>query len=101
MLHTNYERLTTVGTWNVRTPLATGAIEMLIHELERLKWDVIGVAETHWNGVQERNIGGYKVISSGRSEGHGSGVGLILTKEAQQSLISYKLVSDRLLSARL
>jgi len=57
---------------------------MLIHELERLKWDVIGISETHWIGTQESLVQGFKVISSGRTESHRSGVGLILTKKAQQ-----------------
>jgi len=35
------------------------------------------------------------VISSGKNEGHRSGVGPILTKVAQQSLMSYNPVSDR------
>lgn len=94
------KKITTVGTWNVRTLYATGAVSMLIHELARLRWDVVGVAETHWTGIQESMVQGYKVISSGKAEGHRSGVGLILTANAQRSLISYKPVSDRVISAR-
>jgi len=26
---------------------------MLIHELNHVKWDVVGLAETHWTGVVE------------------------------------------------
>jgi exonuclease III len=94
------KRITTVGTWNVRTLYATGAVSMLIRELERLRWDVIGVAETHWNGIEESTVHGYKVISSGKEAGHSSGVGLILTATAQRALISYNPVSDRIITAR-
>ena len=90
----------TVGTWNVRTLYATGAVGMVIHELDRLRWDVIGVAETLWTGIQENMVQGHKMISSGKADGHRSGVGLILTANAQRSLISYNPVSDRVISAR-
>ena len=92
--------LTTVGTWNVRTLYHTGAAKMLIPELERLRWNIIGMAETHWTGSQESNVQGYKIISSGKERGHSSGVGLILAKEAQRALLSYNPVNDRIISAR-
>ena len=94
------KKITSVGTWNVRTLMATGAVTMLLHELNRFRWDVIGIAETHWLGVQESVVCGCKIISSGRTEGHSSGVGLLLSRDAQQSLMSYNPVNDRILSAR-
>jgi len=42
---------------------------MLIHELNHVKWDVIGLAETHWTGVAELT---YK-DSSGKLTEHRSG----------------------------
>ena|SRR6218665_921379 len=39
--------------WNIRTLYAVGAAVVLVKELERLRWDVIGLAETHWTGAQE------------------------------------------------
>jgi len=94
------KKTSTIGTWNVRTLVPTGAVDMLIHELKRLRWDVVGISETHWTGVQENYVQGYKIISSGREEGHRSGVGMIMTAGAQQSMLSYNPVSDRIMSAR-
>lgn len=94
------KRIITIGTWNVRSLNATGVTALLTHELERLKWDVLGLAETHWTGVQESMIRGYKIISSGKSSEHRSGVAILLAKTAQNALMSYKPVSDRLLTAR-
>src|SRR5688572_15149343 len=90
----------TVGTWNVRTLRATGAVTCLIKELERLRWEVMGIAETHWTGVQESDVQGYKIISAGREEGHRAGVGMIMTRLAQRALLSYRPVNERIISAR-
>ena len=80
------------GTWNVRTLMATGVVTMLLHESNRFRCDVIGIAETHWLDVPESVVCGCKIISSGRTEGHSSEVGLLLSRDAQQSLMSYNPV---------
>src|SRR6218665_3856612 len=90
------KRVATFGTWNVRTLYAA----VLVKELERLRWDVIGLAETHWTGAQEYWVQGYKIINSGRENEHRAGVGLILSKLAQRALMSHRPVNDRILSAR-
>ena len=78
------KRVATLGTWNVRTLYAAGAAAVLVKKLERLRWDVIGLAETHWTGAQEYCVQEYKVINSGRENEHRAGVGLILSKLAQR-----------------
>ena len=92
--------LTTVGTWNVPTLYATSAGSMLMHELKRMRWEIIGIAETHLTGVQESMIEGYKLISSGKEAEHSSGVGLVLSANAQLAVTGYNPVSDRIISAR-
>ena len=77
------KRVATFGTWNVSTLYAAGAAAVLVKELERLRWHVIGLAETHWTGAQEYWVQGYKIINSGRENEHRAGVGLILSKLAQ------------------
>jgi len=37
----SHKKVTSIGTWNVRILFATGAVTVLIRELERLRWDVI------------------------------------------------------------
>ena len=34
-----------IGTWNVRSLLGSGKSDLLVKELQRLKWDVVGLAE--------------------------------------------------------
>jgi len=80
--------------------LPTEALHMLIHELERINWDVIGVCETYWTGMHEFHVKEYKIISVGKEDCHRSGVALILMKHAQWVLVSYNPVNDVTLSAR-
>jgi len=37
----------------VRTLLEPGALNLLLNELGRFRWDVIGIAETHWKGLDD------------------------------------------------
>ena len=67
-------RVTTIGTWNVRTLYTAGALGMLIHELESFRWDIIGIAETHWTEVQEISYQDYKILSSGKPDEHRAGI---------------------------
>jgi exonuclease III len=94
------KRRVTVGCWNVRTLVEPAALGLLIHELERFRWDVIGLAETHWKGVDDRQHKGYRIISTGRDDYHMSGVALIISTEAQKSMLSYDFNGDRIVMAR-
>ena len=40
--------ITNIGTWNVRTLSRCGKLEELSRELDRYRWDVIGLAEIRW-----------------------------------------------------
>ena len=93
------KRVISIGTWNVRTLLPTGALHMLIHELERFKWNVIGGCKTHWTEMHQFHVKEHKIISVGKENCHRSGVALTLMKHAQWAQVSYNPVNDRILSA--
>ena len=58
----------------------------MLQELARLRWDVIGIAKTHWCGIDDRMFQGCRILNSGRADMvHRSGVALILSRLAQQS----------------
>src|ERR1043165_2339709 len=42
-----------VGTWNVRTLYAPGQLDILLHQLKRIRWGIIGLAEVRWPGEGE------------------------------------------------
>ncbi len=90
----------TVGCWNVRTLHTTGATELLLHELKKLRWDIIGIAETHWIGVDDKRCEDYRILSCGREDMHRSGVALVLSPLAEKALLGHNPVNDRIITAR-
>jgi hypothetical protein len=90
----------TVGCWNVRTLYTTGATALLIHELKKLRWDIIGIAETHWTGVEDKRYEDYRILSCGREDMHRSGVALVLSPLAEKALQGHNPVNDRIITAR-
>lgn len=88
----------TVGVWNVRSLWQTGTYVMLKKELERFRYDVIGLCEVRWTGSGELENG--KMIWSGTEKEHIHGVGMILGEKARRALIGYNPVSERVMYAR-
>ncbi|PIK52349.1 endonuclease-reverse transcriptase [Apostichopus japonicus] len=54
---------TIIGTWNVRTLRPTGKLEELTHELDRYRWNILGLCEVRWKetGVIS-TLEGHKLI---------------------------------------
>ena len=93
---------TTLGTWNVRTLYQCGKVKELTHELERYKWDIIGLAEVRWTGFGETSTDeGHKIWFSGDQSKHQYGVGFIVRKEVVKSVISCSPITSRLISIRI
>jgi hypothetical protein len=89
-----------IGTWNVRTLHQDGKTELFIREIQRYKWDIIGLAETHWIGNGMKTVDGYDIVFAGHSSKHVGGVGLLLSKKARQAMIDVQSNSNRLIYAR-
>ncbi|ESO08384.1 hypothetical protein HELRODRAFT_169206 [Helobdella robusta] len=88
----------TVGIWNVRSMWQAGTYAMLKKELERFRYDVVGLCEVRWTGSGELEKG--KLLWSGTETEHIHGVGMILGVKARRALIEYNVVNDRLMYAR-
>lgn len=92
------------GTWNVRTLFAAGRLELLERELDRYKWNVIGIVETRWTGFGEVvTPDGHKIWFSGEDESakHERGVGLLVHKDAVRSVLECTPVNSRMMTMRL
>ena len=63
-----------IGTWNVRTLYQPDKLENLIQEMQNMKLDILGIAETHWTEegkiTQEKHTTTY---SDGENHRNGSG----------------------------
>lgn len=89
-----------IGTWNVRTLHQEGNLSILVHQLDKFKWEIIGISEAHWTEIGEFTEEGYKILYSSHDRLHRKGVALILNKTAQRALIGYNPISPRLITAR-
>ena len=93
---------TLLGTWNVRTMFQTGKPETIAGEMIRYNIQILGLCETRWLNFGEEKIQNIKLIYSGHTQNdasHTYGVGLMMSEQAQKSLISWEPHGPRLLEA--
>ena len=93
---------TRIGTWNVQTMYETGKLHAVEGEFEKYGLAILGITEARWNGTGKRRLrNGKLLLYSGREEGeaHQSGVALMLSRQASNSLIDWEGHGDRILRA--
>ena len=91
-----------IGCWNVRTLYSIGKSAQLAREMDKYKIDVMGVSECRWMGQGKVKINTREsVIFSGREDNiHRHGVAIMMTKKAEQALMEWKPISDRIIYAK-
>ena len=95
-----------IGTWNVRSLNQPGKMGNVLQEMVRMKMDILGVAETFWDGNGEfsTNIQGtkdsFRVLYSGGDKKR-RGVGVILRGMIGNAVMHYETISDRIMLLRL
>ena len=94
---------TSIAIWNVTTLHQEGQFDLILNKLEKINIDIAGTSETHWcsdvDVAFQQN--GYTIIHSGREDGiHRHGVALILSSKYATSLLSYEVISPRMMSVR-
>ena len=91
----------TIGTWNTRTLRAAGKLQELRHEMDRCRWNILGLCEMRW-----KNFGGttteegHKVLFSGKEDKLEHGVGLLVHKDIINTVMGCRPVSSRLITIR-
>ena len=89
-----------VGTLNVGTMNGKG--REIADLMERRRVSVLCVQETRWKGDKASELGdGYKLLYSGANKEGRNGVGIVLSKEFKDSLVSVNRTSDRVMSIKL
>ena len=74
----------------------------MTHELNRYRWDVIGLSEVRWTGFGElTTTDGHKIWYSGDDTAHQHGVAFIVKKENVNAVIGCTPISSRLISIRI
>ena len=93
--------VTRIGCWNVRTMYIAGKATQVAREMDRYQLDVLGISETRWTGAGRVTLAnGSTLLYAGEEEGHQKGVALMISQEAQRSLMEWMPVSSRVISAR-
>lgn len=91
---------TRIGTWNVRTLYQSGRLAQLLREFDAHNLDILGISEVRWLGSGRITSDGKTVIYSCNDDQHERGVGLVLGKRADDALMGWKPVNDRIITAR-
>ena len=90
-----------IGTWNVRTLLPPWKLANVIKEMERVKIDILGLAEARWRNSGIIPYGDYTFLYSGNEKRSERGVRLLISKKTSKSLKGHWPISDRALCARM
>ena len=91
-----------IGTWNVRSLRASGKLEELAYEMDRYRYNIIGLCETRWKNIGEASTNeGHKLYFSGNKEKHERGVGFLVHKDTMKAVMGCRPVSDRIICIRL
>ena len=70
---------------DIITSSTHGKLELLENEMERYRFDILGLAEMRWTASGEMH--GCKVIWSGNEQKHEAGIGFLLSKRAREALL--------------
>ena len=83
------------STWNIRSMLQLGKVQLLGEEMMRLGVDICGLSEVRWDGQGHfRILDGHTVVYSGRPTQGMSGVAVWIHRKIAGSLVGYEPVSD-------
>lgn len=86
-----------IGTWNAQSLYEAGKLANLMQEMDRLKIDILGVAETWWPDVGKCVTQGKVLFYSGNQDkNHRKGVGIIIPEKISSSIINFLPHSDRI-----
>jgi len=101
-----YKAITRVGFWNVTTLWQLGRLEQTEKQMLRFHLGILCLSETkrRGNGEELSSTGKTILLNSGEDLNQTGqrigGVGIMLTKESRASLIDWKPISNRLMTAR-
>ena len=90
------------STWNTRTLRAVGKLEELTHEMDRYRWNILGLCEMKWKNFGKTTTEeGQMVFFSGKENKHEHGVGFLVHKDIVNTVMGSRPVSSRLITIRL
>ena len=89
-----------IATWNGTTLKNNHCTKFLTDKFRYFELDLLGVLETHIQGIGNMKLGNIEFIYLGRKDGvHRQGVGLMMNKEAATSCLGWEVINHRSLVA--
>ena len=85
----------------MRTLLQPGKLANAAKEMERVKIDILGLAETRWKNSGTIEYGDYTFLYKENEKRSERGVGLFIHKKNSKNLQGYWSISDRVLCVRM
>jgi len=86
-------------TWNIRSMLQLGKVQLLGEEMMRMSVDICGLSEVRWDGQGHfTTLDGHTI---GRPTQGMSGVAVLIHRKIAGALVGYQPISDRVLVVRL
>ena len=85
-----------IGTLTTRTLNSEDRIQELMHELQNINWDIIGLSEVRRKGIGMLNLSGHLLFYSGTEDGRTSGVGFIINRKWVHQISNMQGITDRL-----
>ena len=90
-----------VGCWNVRTMMTTGKTVQISREMKRYHIDVLGLSEIRWTGTGRMKLADENLLLfAGEENDDQKGVGIMISKDTQKSLMEWNPISSRIITAR-
>ena len=87
-----------IGTLNTRTLKSEDRIEELMHELQNINWDIIGLSEVRRKRIGTLNLHllGHLLFYSGTEVGRTSGVGFIINRKWVNHISNMQGITGRM-----
>lgn len=96
-----YNKTVRIATWNVRS-LYSGKLENLDAEMHRLNIDIMGLSEVRWSGSgTAKTQNGTLYYSGGDKPKNYYGVGVLLKKGLEESVMDWMPISERVMVVRM
>ena len=91
-----------IGTWKTRTLKAAGKLQELSHEMDRYRWNILGLCEVRWKNFGETTTEeGHMVFFRGKEDKHENSIRTLVHKDIRNTVFGCRPVSSRLVTIRL
>ena len=89
-------------TWNTRTLRAAGNLKELTHEMDRYRWNILGLCkemEELWQKQQQKKDTRFSSVE--KEDKHDHGIGFLVHKDITNTVMGCSPISSRLITIRL